>query len=337
MANHYAILYFDDPSTYANSLMSLFFLLSGAGIYLSLKRDFAAAGKASGALVKYLYKRISRIYPLYWLAYAVFLIELFAFDQFVGTFSGFNFVTALVGAPTYPRGIFWFVTAILQCYLFAPLLYLVIRRQGAMSALGTALMLMAGSLLVTVFLLDHIGYATLRDMLEYKELFLGNVLLFFLGMLIPSLLSRDQGALARTGVWVAGAAGFAFFTYVTDSPDRLFPGSEVYLAPLLFLSAFIFCISIMAAAPRLPLGGVLRLHGDNSYPLYLMHQSFFILLVAVGIIQDFSYASIVYTLLLYPLFLVVCVALQSLFQQARSGLGDRLFKTGSAGSRIGQS
>lgn len=310
VVNHYAILYFYAPQTYANSLMSFFFLFSGAGIYLSLERDRALPGGARRVLASYVYKRARRIYPLYWLAYGIFIFELYAVYGFTESFAPLNLIAAFAGFPVNPRGIYWFVTAILQCYIFAPLLMAVVRKQGATASLGTGLMLLGASLLASVFLLQRVGNETLRDMLEYQGLFLGNVLLFFLGMLIPLLVVQAGPRLGKTAIWAGAALVLGLMVYLTDAPDRLFAGSAAYLAPLLFLAAFLFCLSLAAASPRLPLDRLVMLAGDYTYPVYLLHLPFFILLAWAGVIRENSYASAVYSALLFPLFFATCVGLQ---------------------------
>lgn len=341
IANHYAIFYFQAGYSYANSLMTLFFLLGGAGVYLSLEKDAPPVAGESGAgrvspgfsrvFFKFVYRRASRIFPLYWLAYAIILAELLYLGQ-LDSFSLADFSTALAGVPTHPRGLFWFVTAILQCYLAAPLFYLMIRRYGAVSSLGIALVMTAVLLVVSPFLSDYLAGTTLLSMLTYKNLLLGNVLLYFLGMLIPSLLAQYRASLASNALWVAAAVAFILLIYATDIPGRLFTGSEIFLAPLLFLAAFIICLSLLAARPYLPLARPLGFAGDHSYPLYLLHQPLFILLATVGLIRENSYASIGLTLVVMPVFVACCFMLQRSSGLLSERLGRSIFAAGRSAS-----
>lgn len=324
--NHYIIFYFRSTSVFANGLMTFFYLLAGAGIYLSLSRGEAAgaARLGPGMLARFFFKRGSRIYPLYWIAYAVLTVWLFR----LGVQSDFDLtslVTAVAGAPANSTGAFWFVTSILECYLAAPFLYLIARKTDVHTCLAIALIAVAALIPVSLYLADAVTNPIVMAIVSYKRLFLGNLLVFFLGMLMPRVIERYRRRLTSIGLLLTSGAGLAVLVWATDHKDHLFVMSELYLAPVLFAAALLFCLAAVTLAPPLPLKKAVGLLGGASYPLYLFHIPFFMTLGTVGIIKLDSYASAGFTLLLSPIIVGVCVALGRGNEWARQGLGARLF------------
>ena len=101
--------------------------------------------------------------------------------------------------------------------------------------------------------------------------------------------------------------------------------SMLYLAPILYLAAFLFCLTLSAAAPRLPQRRVLGSVGRLSYQLYLLHIPFFMTLGTIGLIELNSYRSLIYVLLCSPVLLGVCFSLNYGNERLRQGLGAKLF------------
>lgn len=316
LVSHYSIFYFHSSRSYAYSIVSIFFVLSGAGIYLSLEKDFARLEKKVACL-RYFYKRFIRIYPLYWLAYFIILIELYFLNQ-LPDLNPSSLITAVLGGPTNPRGIFWFVTAILQCYLFAPLIFLMIKKVGTLAWLGIVISLMGFFLPLSSALNLKLVNQTAIDLVNYKNLFLANVLLFSLGMLIPPLLKISGGRFNSSLIWAGVTVIFTTLTVWTDTSSPSEP-----LIPLFMISSFLFCLGAIAINPKLPFSGIVTLAGRNSYSLYLFHQGFFILLFAVGIIKENSITAVIFTLAIFPLFLAICSGLEALSVRLRSFLIDR--------------
>lgn len=312
LVSHYSINYFDSGWSFAYSIVSIFFVISGAGIFLSLDRQTKSAGTGSG-FAGFFLKRILSIFPLYWPAYFLFLF----FELYLsGRFQDFDFpsiMPAVIGAPVNPKGIFWFVTAILQCYLLAPLLFVIIRKTGAVASIGLAVLLMGlFSPLNSILGLKLISQ-DLIDLVNYKNFFMGNVILFYLGMTIPSLLEAVRLRFNNLA-WAGTALVFAAMVYATDSPYTY----HIYLVPMFMVSAFLFCLTTLAVKPRLPFPAFFRLAGRNSYPLYLFHISFFMLLTSFGIIRPRSFVAAAITALLFPFFFTACIYLQSFMNRLKN-------------------
>ena len=114
-----SILALMDSAGFGNAFVGLFFVVSGYGIYKSLARNTSKGGGVS--LKYYLLRRISRTYPLYWIAYVTLYLE---FDL-----SSFDLMKFLALDFTQP-GFLWFIPALIQCYILAPVLYSALNRFG---------------------------------------------------------------------------------------------------------------------------------------------------------------------------------------------------------------
>ena len=110
--NHYLNTYVgDDYAGFANAIIAVFFVLSGYAIYGSLHRRLGAPGSTTRAVLGFYRDRALRIYPLY---LAALVLHSYVYGQPCG-------VSAYLGwrSPVH----FWFVNAILHCYLVSPILY----------------------------------------------------------------------------------------------------------------------------------------------------------------------------------------------------------------------
>lgn len=107
--DHYFFLYAKTPIYgYGTAFISIFFILSGYGIYHSLSRY--QASQKQGLIIHFYSKRLLRIYPLFWLWCLL--------NGFPNGFLGF-FALDFIHTKS-P----WFIPAILQCYMIAPFVFL---------------------------------------------------------------------------------------------------------------------------------------------------------------------------------------------------------------------
>lgn len=107
---------------YANGVISIFFMLSGYGLFHSLQKDFGSDKITWQTLARYFYKRATRIFPLYWLALLLTLLiyqSPLSLNLFLAVRPFDNNYT-----------LYWFIQAIVQCYLIAPLMYLLLKKCG---------------------------------------------------------------------------------------------------------------------------------------------------------------------------------------------------------------
>ena len=108
LINHFVNLFSDDFLGYANGLISIFIILSGYGIFYSLNKKPVRNWK------KFFIKRLIRIYPL-------FFIAMIFYTVFVGTnFTVLQFF--FINSP------YWFVDAIIYCYLLTPIFFYILEK-----------------------------------------------------------------------------------------------------------------------------------------------------------------------------------------------------------------
>lgn len=336
MMAHYASYYYFDVYNrwlfeYASEAVSVFFILSGYGLYYSLDRRRARTA-ATRRLTDFYFRRALRIYPLYWLSLFItpLLLPGYGYEMLhepslhtLGIYLAFP----LVVAP----GVYWFIPALMQCYLVAPLCFRLLKRLGTgryllLAATGTALCFPG-----TYFVHSLAGRLHIDPQaLLYRNFLFANILLFALGMAAPVMVERYRREPASY-VWLAASLVlFLTAAYITRFPDLLFARSNLYFTPLFLWSAALFCFFMIAAAPPLPFGRGIAFAGRYSYPLFLFHRAAFGFLFLIGVIEVDSGVSLVATVLLMPLIMAACYLLERLSRETSSRV-ERFLATGQPG------
>lgn len=294
LINHYINAYVShDFGGYADGVIALFFVLSGYGIFHSLRGKLNQGREGIGLkeLLVFYWGRALRIFPLYWM---YLLLYAYFYDQIppLGVF----FANPLQLTP----GVGWFVTLLVQCYLLAPFLYILLKKIGTGKYMVVVLTLLFFAYVVSLFdlLPDH-------GVFTYRYFFLGHIFLFSLGMAMPSIISESPHKFADT---IMALLSFALFL-ITVHYVRFYDFST-YVAPFFILSAFTSCLFVISRNPKLPLARILRLMGSYSYSIYLFHVFFYFTLERLGIIQYGDLKSIVFTLLLLPVFILICIIIE---------------------------
>ena len=298
LINHYVNHYVTESfQWYAHGAVSIFFVLSGYGIFYSLNKMAAKSKNKPAMFLGYFHSRAIRIVPLYWVSLIV--VSLLSRQHF--PLKAFLMVRA--------SGPYWFVIFLVQCYLVAPCLYLFIKRFGHKIYLASVavLMLLAHLYYSLVLLPDNSG-----GHFVYRHLFLGHIFLFALGMSIPSLVSSEPGKFANKILATVMFFVFAIALFYTRHLGMLFPDSEKYFAFLFVISSFAFCLFAISSNTVPPLRKTFVLLGAHSYPLYLFHHSFYNILSKVGILKYRSLQGTVIMILLFPVFVLVCIAVEKI-------------------------
>ena len=114
LVNHYLNLNtVVDSGGFGNAWIAVFFFLSGYGIFHSLDRYKQLSSRE---VISFYYRRISRIFPLLWIAWLLeFIVR--------GGNLSFFILTGI-----HATGHYWFVPAILHCYLTAPLISIILKQ-----------------------------------------------------------------------------------------------------------------------------------------------------------------------------------------------------------------
>lgn len=180
---------------YADFFVLLFFILSGYGLYYTMQRlEERAEGKPlnAGQMGSFFWQRALRIYPLFWLSLiSATLILVVGWEDLrelsfrtVGIYLAFP----LIRHPGYT----WFIPALIQCYLAAPILYYLFRKMNIQRYVAFVLGLGAAFMIVSVFhqrvtdLINQTGFID-PETIFYRNMFLINILLFAGGGGWPSL------------------------------------------------------------------------------------------------------------------------------------------------------
>ncbi len=293
--NHYITTYISESfSGYANGIIAVFFVLSGYGIFCSLSKSDRLDTET---LLKYLYRRFMRIYPLYWLSLIVITLT---------TRNSYGLKTILAIPFFQAPGIYWFISSLVQCYLIAPLLFIFIRKHGYKKYIATVLTVM----LLVYLLYQFAALPYNRDFFVYRYLFLSHIFLFASGMAIPPIIADHHSKLSNN---ILASLSFIFFlvlVYWTREADTFFTNSAIYIAPLFVTGTVFFCLCVISTVPLLIFRKPVVLIGAYSYSLFLFHTVFFIILSRYEIIKGADLQSITLTLLLFPLFLSGCMILE---------------------------
>lgn len=310
---------------YAVTIISVFFVISGYGIYYSLERRFQKQGARTGrVLLRFAYDRAIGFYPLYWGALITIGIFMPGFGNYDNYFPhDFTTVLMWLGIPVVRFFAFWFLTSILQCYYVAPLLFFVLKKYGLAIYAALALAILIGTLGVTsIFAFNLFGRLHLPVIDQplvffYKGYFLGNIVLFTFGMMIVPL-SKVMGKWLKG--WPQLIASFVLFAaliYGLRFPDTLIFRSSFYFMPLFLISSALFCMTAIVTNPRLPFSFFFAPMGRHSYTVYLYHYQFMALLAYLGLISkgiidgitDGWWIGNLVALAAVPLLLIICAGL----------------------------
>jgi len=322
LINHY----FDhftsvERSNIANTMVVVFFVLSGYGISASLQKKVGDRFSAARVLTFY-QLRVARIFPLLWIS---LLLQSLIIDQpySIYAFLGYGLT-----------GHYWFISSILECYLLSPLLAWALNRQKHVAiAIMTFLLLATHALiglnpeLTPALMTFHL------TTFPFLEIYFINIYLFFCGMYFQRIwqerhamgvglrshpihsLYAHRPATTYTIFWLLFAAALGY-TVV----DRLFFSALPFLGGVLLFSA----TAIYALCTRVYsqdwISKALLFTGQHSLAFYLLHIPFYFLIARMGLIQRDSYLSLLLCLILLPVFVWVALKIEQLGQVA----SDRL-------------
>jgi peptidoglycan/LPS O-acetylase OafA/YrhL len=293
LMNHYANFFISgNYEEFANGMISIFFLLSGYGIFHSLshKKYYDIS------FLKYFYtKRIFRIYPLYFLS-------LFLSTVVIG--NSYSFFTYLA-FPFQAPGIYWFITSLIQCYIFAPVIVFFRNVLGN----KTYIIVLSTIMLLVHFISVILGFDTSRENFGYRFFTMGHLFLFCYGVCIPKISS--SGMIAKKSSLILSGVVFAIRLVLTRNNNILFQNSAMYLSLIFMMSCFIFIASILQQKKFSLNNYIINVIGRYSYSIYLFHSVYYYLLYKLGFIQKNSLLSIILTLGIFPIFLVSCIVVEN--------------------------
>ena len=265
--------------------VSIFFVLSGYGIYHSLqKRDIGWDIKKIGA---FFYRRFFRIFPIFWI---VIISDILVFKTNYSWHAFLGFTQML------DRG-YWFVGAIIICYLASIFIFYLLNKLNLKTYYAVIFLgFVAANFVYFNFSLNQ--NAPLQDNYVYRSLFLSTVLLFAVGLSIPKVISLYKNRFQNKFAVITFLSLFFVMIFVTGLD---FDFITQRIVTIIFLSVTcLMTISFIASDIKLPLKKEFSFLGKYSYSLYLTHFLFFSALVNLDIINSNSYESVFYTLALLP-------------------------------------
>lgn len=236
---------------YGEVATNMFFLLSGAGLFLSSQKDFS--------IQKYYKKRFWKTYPLFWSCYLVIFCFHYYFTQSLPTEPKWKLIFSVLGidgwVKQYTRNYYiigeWFLGALLFIYLFFPLfLYLRKRYRGVF--LGGSFVLYLGAIVA-----DTGKYPI------YMNLFVCTFN-FVLGMYMMQILEKSNKIVTILSIFVIMAFVVKLGTgYV----------NETIKETLAAVSAFIILWNISSYLKRSKLLEVsISYFSKYSYAIFLVHH-----------------------------------------------------------------
>lgn len=296
--NHYLNLNVSgDSRGFANAWIAVFFFVSGYGLFHSLNRRNLSNARE---LLAFYYQRIIRIFPLLWIAWIIGLIVR----------GGKMSPWILTGI--HASGHYWFIPALLQCYLVSPVIYLGIKKKSTISLFAFLFMLV---------LINFFGYQASPIItkwasffhMRWREIYLLHILVFLLGMLIPSIINipskkRDFGLLFDFLFWL-----FIFFIttfmvflkiYSQANPIIKLSFNIVPLFLMMLLCVYSLYFSIK--------NQFLEYLGSISYSIYLLHIFYYLLISDIGAFPNNSIKELIAYIVFFPIFIIICRHIENL-------------------------
>jgi peptidoglycan/LPS O-acetylase OafA/YrhL len=301
LINHYLnINVSGNQSGFANQWIYLFFVISGYGLSHSLKKRFSA-GISLTLLMQYYFSRFIRIFPLLWVA---FFLTLWITNR---NLSYWN-LTGIHGS-----GFFWFIPAIVHCYLVAPLVHMAMRKHRMSFLLLPILVFVVINVLFKIpnindEILDFFSFTHAR----LRGIYYPHVLFFVFGFYIHKALQKKirsnitPTSIGAHSVFYLMLMGILIFMiiakhYIFVLPEKLLP-----LATLPLLAYFALNYNIK--------NRIFAFLGSISYSIYLFHMSFYLLLSNLGKFPVNSLSELIVCLILFPIFLYICTYTEKLGQ-----------------------
>lgn len=305
LINHY-INHFSELRSggFANTVVLVFFFLSGYGIFTSLTKKATGGVFRLEQVAKFYLRRAIRIFPLFWIAY---------FAQGIIAPSDYSIVSFL-GFQS--EGHYWFISSILQCYIFAPFLVMLVvaNRYAALLAVtilfGISVVLTDQSPITeSVFNLFHFAKA------PYLGIFFSHTYIFFLGMIFCTLI-LDEPTNERKSEEYRRFHNFAFVLLGSSALFYVLLEKYWLNLPLSGGILLLLCTCSYAVYNAIPANfpplSIVHFLGRHSYPVYLFHMSYYLILERLGLLSQGGWTGAFVLLLFSPLFISVALLLEEL-------------------------
>ena len=319
LINHYISYYTDlKIGGFANTVVAVFFFLSGYGIFCSFENKFRGQLLSGKNILIFYISRVVRIFPLFWLALYI-QSQITATDYHNLSFFGIE-----------AEGHYWFISAILQCYIFTPILYIFIKRNKHIALLSITFLFGISVLFTKNNSIDASFLASFHLMAKpYLEIYFLHTYLFFLGMCTQSFgltsVSRNQLQQDSSHKWhYINFTSIILATFVYIYLEKYVLDLPLVLGIVLLLASCIYGLKNRIPQTILPFK-VLGFLGHHSFSIYLFHMSYYFLLGRTKLLDNQEINSFIVIVVMFPCFLLMCVLLEKYLQKL-SKLNTKLLK-----------
>ena len=291
---------------YANTIISIFFVVSGYGLYYSLEKRFNE-GVSFGKIFEFYVARFFRIYIL-------LFVGLFIYSHYYN--ETYNW---LAFSGLYITGPYWFISAIIHCYIVSVPLYLLFKGSMKSSVKYYFLFVTTFIILLNMFYFGLIPpdiRSPISEPFIYRFLFMPYLLLFAYGITLPYFLNRgpktfpDESPYKSTLLatilivfyFLVGKLANGTFKFIEDVPLNY--KYAIYLLIMIIVAPvmiFFFLRSSEKVVP--PFRWFIGLLVTYSLSIYLFHTIYY------KIVPTTLGFKLYWTA---PLFLLVCILIESL-------------------------
>jgi peptidoglycan/LPS O-acetylase OafA/YrhL len=285
---------------FASLFVGLFFIVSGYGIYYSLERSGFASTPRLRILLRFYFNRLIRIYPLFIIAY---LIQCFTFGDIVLSWTLWGI---------HGLGHYWFIPAIIQCYLLAPLLFILIKRHRFLSLNIIVITFLAANLLLNSALVPTDIGKTLRFIhLHWRDVYFLYLLLFALSMFLPRYLDSWEQIPSYEKkyyfilLFSVVLAIMIVFKY-QDSTYYLYSLFTKTICPLIIL-----CTAAVYLLSNTLRFSLLAWIGKASYSIYLFHIVMYRSIDEIFGFGKISLMEFLVVIAVIPLFFYLCTIVEN--------------------------
>ncbi len=302
LINHYANINLSgDYRGFANIITSLFFIMSGYGIYYSLMRNFKDNIFTYKNLIIFYYRRSLRLLPLFVLAMIL--------ESAIRS----NFQTILMIPGRDYSGHYWFVSSIFQCYIISPLIYYLLSKNRIVAVVLPIFIFSLLSYSFNIGIVPHTIVNVLDKLhFDYRNIFFLHIIIFIISMSLPYYIENWSQANSSDKNYIISALTiFLLIILVSSKYDNRFQYINTIALETIFPIVLIFIVSIFIMKNYISFPALSFL-GKISYPVYLFHGSVYYSIDKLFSYELNSVKELFITVFFISIFLFTCVYVQKI-------------------------
>lgn len=316
LINHYLMSFTSlKEGGLANTVILVFFLLSGYGISISLHKKNIDTFYFNNWLSFY-FNRFIRIFPLYWIA---LLLEMIVTARSFSFLSFFGFEAG---------GHYWFISAILECYIITPILVNIFNYKKSNRLIFTVI-----TVAFVILYFGQIYYDGLGNFLHllqlqkspYKEIYFLNIYIYIIGFFLGKVSLHRSKTQLETEIksWIHRSICISLFVFIT-----FYLVADTYYIDLnlLVIVSLIIITTVYYIRNNNYNIKLISFLGRLSFPVYLFHMSYYAIFENMKFLQHSAKNSLILIVLLFPVFMAFCRLAVELEQRIVFFLKERVIK-----------